>query len=519
MERIRRYKYLSVVALALLAAMFTSTCDNPVDLLGQIEVEVLKANDRCLKVISFSPANNDQSASPTGKITLVVDRAVDMDSVAQDGNVQFRDLTGDTDVSWTPQYEASTGTLVIQSDTYLTENDSYYISVSGLMGLDGSRMLETVSFGFKAGPGPAGTVTLTGTGDPGYTRVDAITVSISQNGYATGYAVSIDATDFSNPDDAGIVWTSTSTTTKSVTLAAVEGVQHVYVIFRGLVGPEMAYSTVYLPSIIRDQTPPVVNAGADFMASTPTTIGIGYGASVAETYQKSYSWSLYSGSTVIFGTSSAPSTSVTGNATDGNRTIRFRVYDKAGNSGYDDLVMTWDNTPTLAPTVSCSTPTLSLTPTFTWSSNGTGGNGTFHHQLDSTTGSWTSTTGTSWTPSLSDGSHTLYVYETDASLGYASSQGSRLIRVTPVLPYDLQTAVSRTPIVQWRTAGVGYIYAIEMHVGKVWSAVVSGLTSTSYKMPTALDALTTYVWRVVATYGKLTAYIPSTSGSSFTTGR
>jgi len=142
--RIRHIAAAVVLAAAVLAL---TTCSNPVDLVEAVTVEVMKANDRYLEVVDFSPENNDQSASPTGKITLIVDRAVDMDSVQ--AAIQFRNVTADSDVTWTFQYFPSTRSLVVQADSYLTENHNYSVTVSGLRGTDGSRMLQTLSFGFN----------------------------------------------------------------------------------------------------------------------------------------------------------------------------------------------------------------------------------------------------------------------------------------------------------------------------------------------------------------------------------
>ncbi|GEM_PF-6237613 len=286
----------------------------------------------------------------------------------------------------------------------------------------------------------------------------------------------------------------------------------------------MAYSTIYSPSIIRDKTPPVVNVGPDLFASSMFSAGVGYGAAVTEANIKSYGWYLMSGSSVTFGSSTSSATSITGNATDGNRTIRFTVTDKAGNTGYDEFILTWDNTPTYAPTVSGSSVTLDQTPTWSWYTNG-GGNGTYYYQLDS--GAWSSsTTATSYTPSsaLSDGSHMLYVKTIDATLGYESSVGSRAIRVTPVIPYSGQTGVSKTPTVSWRVPPLFLgSYAVQVKVFDdrfwTWQTVASGLTTNSYALPGTLDPFTIYTWRIAATYKLTTSYIPSEAGASFTTGK
>jgi hypothetical protein len=202
---------------------------------------------------------------------------------------------------------------------------------------------------------------------------------------------------------------------------------------------------------------------------------------------------------------------------DGSYTISVREYDAANN------VSTWSsntlviNAPPATPTVSVSASnTLDTTPTWTWVANGFG-NGTFRFQLDSTSGAWLTTTGTSYTPgSLSDSTHTLYVEERDAG-GEWSAYGSRTVRVTPVLPYSGQTGVATSAQFSWRDLGSSY--TLQTNNGSSWVTVATGITTNYYKPTSNLPASTTITWRV--TYlGKLgaTSYIPSSSGASFTTG-
>lgn len=512
-----RIRHIAAAAVLAAAVLALTTCSNPVDLVEAATVEVMKANDRYLEVVSTTPVNNEQSASPTGKILVVVDRDLDMETVTT-ATVEYYNESTDTVVAWTPSYNSAAKTLTIQADSYLVENNLFTLTVSGLRGLDGSTMLGDFSIGFKAGAGPAGTVTLTGSGDPGYTNTTSVNVTVSGNGYATGFYASQSPSAIMDPSSiASGDWTAIGSP-KPISLASIEGTQTVYVILRGEVSSEMAYSAVYESSIVLDTTSPVVNIGSDIFAYSPTSLGIGYGATVIEANIKSYSWTRVTGNTVTFGSSDASSSTVTG-STDGNTTIRLRVYDKAGHSAYDDLVFTWDNTPTLTPTLTgTESPTFNLTPTWSWSANGSGGGGVFYYQMNSTSGSWTSTTDTSFTFPVAqdDGLYTMYVYQHDSSLGYDTAYGSRSIRITSVLPYDGQTRVSRSPTVSWRSAGIGYIYKIQVQSGSKWIDVVSGLTSTSYSWG-PLSATTTYIWRVVGTWKTLTKYLPSEAGARFTT--
>ncbi|MCX5768964.1 MAG: Ig-like domain-containing protein [Candidatus Hydrogenedentes bacterium] len=67
-----------------------------------------------------------------------------------------------------------------------------------------------------------------------------------------------------------------------------------------------------------------------------------------------------------------------------------------------------------APAVTGPAITADATPTWTWTSGG-GGNGTYRYQLDSSTGAWTETSATEFTPDtdLSTGPHVLFVEERD----------------------------------------------------------------------------------------------------------
>ena len=90
------------------------------------------------------------------------------------------------------------------------------------------------------------------------------------------------------------------------------------------------------------------------------------------------------------------------------------------------------------PIVTGVTPTGDTTPTWTWVSGGGGGNGTYRYQLDTTGGTWTQTTGTSYTPSspLSNGPHTLHVQERNSAAEWSSS-GSFTIVVDSALNLDV----------------------------------------------------------------------------------
>ena len=84
------------------------------------------------------------------------------------------------------------------------------------------------------------------------------------------------------------------------------------------------------------------------------------------------------------------------------------------------------------PIVTGTTPTEDTMPTWTWSSGG-GGNGTYRYQLDGTVGTWTQTTGSSYTPAipLPEGAHTLYVQERNNDGNWSSSGSFEIVIISP----------------------------------------------------------------------------------------
>jgi hypothetical protein len=97
---------------------------------------------------------------------------------------------------------------------------------------------------------------------------------------------------------------------------------------------------------------------------------------------------------------------------------------------------TYDKTPPNPPDVSGTTPTNDTTPTWSWSSGGSG-NGTYRYKLDDSNlnSGATQTSGTTFTPgsSLSQGLHNLYVQERDAAANWSSS-GSFTIEIDTTAP-------------------------------------------------------------------------------------
>lgn len=92
--------------------------------------------------------------------------------------------------------------------------------------------------------------------------------------------------------------------------------------------------------IVRDTNAPTVNVGSDIAAKATVTIDATVGGTPT-----TYAWTKQSGSgTITFGTPSAEDTTVYASAEE-TYVLRLTVTDAAGNSAYDELNFTWDQTP------------------------------------------------------------------------------------------------------------------------------------------------------------------------------
>lgn len=120
-------------------------------------------------------------------------------------------------------------------------------------------------------------------------------------------------------------------------------------------------------------------------------------------------------------------------------TIVVTAQDTSVKKTYTVTLTRVDATPPVAPTVTGSTPATTNKPTWTWTSGG-GGNLNFRYRLDNsdlTTGA-TATTALTYTPpsGLTDGTHTLYVQETDTAGNWsASGKFAIVVQLGPVSWY------------------------------------------------------------------------------------
>ncbi|MFA5934346.1 MAG: LamG-like jellyroll fold domain-containing protein [Candidatus Paceibacterota bacterium] len=130
----------------------------------------------------------------------------------------------------------------------------------------------------------------------------------------------------------------------------------------------LASSFTSMGSFILDITVPTTTVGLDQTRSSTFTQ-----TSTSSDTTSGIASYLWSGIGITFGTTTASSTTISA-TTDGTYTIRLTVTDNAGNSTYDEYILTWDAS---APTVSSVSPAddsyisrASQLVTFTISENG-----------------------------------------------------------------------------------------------------------------------------------------------------
>lgn len=533
--RIRLIAAAVVLAAAVIAL---TTCSNPIDLVEAATVEVMKANDRYLEVVSTTPVNGDDEVNPGTRIKIRFDRDINPDTV-NSLSVRIIKVSDSSETLWTPLYDSNTRTLAIRPNSLLSDTADYSVIVNGVRGADGSSMLENVSWQFHTVVAPTGQVSVESSDANslvGYANSWPVIVSIvSPSGGADQFTVAATEAALSNPEliPSGS-WKNIATESFNFSSSTTQGMHSIYVVLRDSTKVS-AYSSILDNSIIYDSEAPSVgtwkiNSDAVYATSPTVTLAptiapsdLTSGVSRMQFSNNGSNWSSWE-PYVSTKTWNITDAAYGGNAISGTKTAHIRVMDKAGKistSSTDSIV--YDSTPTIgAPNVtSVENITLDQTPTWTWTSGDPDGTDTYQYQINSTTGSWTTVTGvTTYTPSssLADGLYRLYVQQRDVNYDYYSLPGSYQVRVTVVIPYNGASGVSRTPTLSWRTP-LFFLgtYAVQVEDGRFWTTVVSGLSTNSYTLPVALDPLSTYTWRIAATNKGITSFIPSEAGASFTT--
>jgi hypothetical protein len=108
----------------------------------------------------------------------------------------------------------------------------------------------------------------------------------------------------------------------------------------------------------------------------------------------SHSWTVLSGPGTVTFAAPASAESVVTASQHGYYSLRMTVADAAGNTSVGNYTLNWDTIAPNAPVVSGIAHTPSVRPTWSWSTGGNGGNGTFSYRL---TGTNTPSEYTGWT--------------------------------------------------------------------------------------------------------------------------
>lgn len=444
----RRRFQLGIAALCLGLAFLAGTCDNPVDLLGEMEVKAMKANDRYLVVRSINIPLEGGSFSPTGTIEIYFDRDIDPDTISSDTIVIMKETEIPAKVEYPSQgvsYIQSSRCVRIRVYPYLDSDNDYSLNVIGVRGLDGSSIYDQSSKTFRTKGVTVGVIAqLIGTNSDsqkGYSISNTISAKIQINDYHTQYKYSV---EYARGGEAAQIWV-----------------------------PEAESWT---------------NWASPGEITLPNLSGL----------------------------------------SDGEYTILLKVKGRTGGASSgedgipDEAIIIVD---TIAPNQPVgisgpASPTLSARPTWSWSSGGNGGAGVFQARLNDGIWSGIITAYTYTSSSLADGLYILGVRERDLAGNWSGEAAGSELRVTSLLPYNTQINVSTTPLLEWRSVGIGRTYYIDFKKSDNTWQQIAETTNTTFqiRLAGALNQNTLYTWRVRSSFKGFITYLPSEHGSSFTTG-
>jgi hypothetical protein len=361
-------------------------------------------------------------------------------------------LTRDTTPTWTWASDGEgNGTFRYQlgataSDGWTTTTATSWTPPTALS--DGTHVLYVEEFNNDSGNWSAAgsytvTVDTTPPGAPTVTSIDAATTNTrptwtwTTGGGGNGtFRYQLDAT-------ASDGWTTTTATTWTPPTALADGKHVLYVKELDGAGNKSAAGS-YAVTVYTPPNPPIVISGAALTNNTrPTWIWMSGGGGNG-TFRYQLNATSDGGWTTTTDAFWMPPTALS----DGTYTLYVQERNDAENvwSEPGSCTVTVDTPPNPPTVISAAASTNNTRPTWWMWSNG--GNGTFRYQLDSTSGAWTTTTATSYTPAtaLSDGAHALYVEEED-NVGDWSAPGSYTVTVDTVAPgAPTVTATRVTPL-------------------------------------------------------------------------
>jgi hypothetical protein len=477
-------KKLTLASLSLAAFLLITTCDNGFDILDKIETEVKIANEKFLVIESVSPSDLSSNVDPGNEINIVFDRALNINSLtANTLTIYNEDIDSETGFT-VVNYNQRTHILTVEpEDSYFENEDDYTITISGLRGSDGSELQEDYIWFFSTGTAPAGSILVVdrdGFAESNYTNEIEVNVGVlSSNEIASSYALSLvkDEVDhnYSSFNAESLIWTDKADIYDDFELSSSEGLQPVYVVFRGLVNAEYAYSQVENYNITLDTSDPVlenvsINGGATYSTDTSLSVAISVSDAVPDLCSYRYrtsddgtfsTWIDFSSASATFSATVDPGDNV-------EKTIYVEARDAAGNLSTlaSDTILVDTVAPGKPSFTSTSEDTDSTNLNWTWS-EGSGTYSNYERNLNYSS-TWTNTTGTSYGRTLikaeaSTGArYTLRVRAEDAA-GNVSSYDTCYFNYFPSADLYLEpdngaTDVSRTTNFNWAdfTGADGY---------------------------------------------------------------
>ncbi len=459
-----------IVAAGVAVALVLSTCGGAEELFQTVEERVTEADSVETYSVIYDGNGNDGGAAPVDENAYVEGATV---TVSGPGSLA---KTGETFVGWNTQ-EAGGGTVYQGGNTFVMQAND--VTLYAQWSENAYRLTLTAGVGGEISNPGTSTVnvdhgvptSITATPDDGYT-FDGWTVDI-------GVASIADAT---------LASTSVTLEDGDATVSAS------FVDSTAPAAPDVSGGTA---SPTNDTTP---------------TWSWSSGGGGNGTFQfKLDSDDFSSGATTTSDTTYTVATEDALLDSDGDHTLYVREQDDAGNwsdPGYRTITL--DTVAPHAPTnVSSSSFPIDSTPTWTWSSGGNGGSGTYRCKIDDSDLETDATvvTGTSFTvaseSALAEGEYTLFVQERDA-VGNWSTSSTDTITVSIsapsvlVAPADGGVSDGVTPTLEWELVSGAGAYRVQVSDDGFSSSPLLDETTTASGLNVAvvLEHLGSYEWRV-----------------------
>ncbi len=514
MERVRRYKDSLFVSLAIAAAALLGACDNPVDMLDEVRVEVMKGNDRFLEVVDIRiPVDSNNLFSPTGTIEIDFDRDIDLTTVTPE-TVAIIDESG-TSVTYPDvgvSYVEAARTLRVRVHPYLGINKPYTLRVSGVRGADGSAINAVPLRSLRTKDVLAGAITeLSGTDSyAGYTRSSAVNVKMEVNEFCSYIKYVLSSSNgtkqyssswFARPADDNFTL-SNFDVLEQLGVPDADGLISLSVSFYGnntAADEGSQPGTEDTATIIMDRVYPAAPSVPDLSATTDT--GISNSDNITNKGNNSrnpivFSGTAETGSTVrlkngadTIGTAATTKFGAWNmNVTygEGTYSIYATATDRAGNESVPSatLPITLDYTRPIAPACSLSVPTYIGRTTaglvkWSWVSGGSSdSSGRYRYAWGAApTGEGSADTSLSI---AADGAYSeLYVQEQDRAGSWSVSETTDAVTISPCIPLSGQTYIAETISsanrIAWRPVASADAYRVQMRSSRLgiwtsWSA-------------------------------------------------